>query len=195
MYAAQQNEFLGVIAHHHVISPIGYGKVLKSVKRGAPVRSATEQHTIHSIAAQYSSPILRIPRVYECVSHRAYIMEHVAPGHFVPPCLYKNGEMFLEELNRFFKYMLQEGYFPYNFTILYHEDNTFSLLDFSQFGTVADGLVKFKHLVHPIHLFVAERHYGILSFLLSDSLLLGSAKIEAFDQDNCEKMLAYLSEI
>ena len=174
MYAAQQNEFLGVIGHNHVISPIGYGRVLKTVKRGASVRSATEQHAIHTIAAQYFSPILRIPRVYECVSNHTYVMEHVPPGHFVSPTFYKNGELFLEELNRFFKYMLSEGYFPYNFTILYHEDHTFSLLDFSQFGTYANEFVKFKHLIHPIHLFEAERHFGILSFLLSDSLLLGS---------------------
>ena len=178
MHAAQLNEFLGAIGQHHVISPIGYNKVVKSVRRGAPVRSAAEQHAIHTVAAQFFSPLISVPPVYDLINRNAYIMGHIAPGHYVRPEIYKTNMNFLQELNRFYKYIISEGYYPYNYTVLYHDWGQFTLLDFSQFGTYQGGLVQFKHLKTPIDLFEAERHYGMLSFLVSTEIILDSEKIE-----------------
>jgi hypothetical protein len=178
MHAAQLNEFLGAFGQNHIISPIGYGKVMKTVRRGSPVRSATEQHTIHNIAAQFFSPLIFIPRVHELIDTRSYLMDHVAPGHYLRTDFYKTNMHFIQELNRFYKHMIAEGYYPFNYTILYHETGQYTLMDFSQFGTYQDGAVQFKHLKKPINLFEAERHYGILSFLVTTEIVLDSEKIE-----------------
>lgn len=179
MHAAQLNEFLGAWGQHHVISPIGYGKVIKTVRRGASVRSAAEQHVIHNIATQFFSPLIHIPPVYELLDNNSYVMGHAAPGHYVRSDIFKTNMHFLQELNRFYKFMIAEGYYPYNYTILYHETGQFTLLDFSQFGTYQGGLVQFKHIKTPIDLFEAERHYGMISFLVSAEIILDSEKIES----------------
>lgn len=184
MHAAQLNEFLGAIGQHHVISPIGYNKVVKSVRRGAPVRSAAEQHAIHTVAAQFFSPILVIPPVFELLDNYSYVMYHVPPGQYVRPSIFKSNMQFLSELNRFYKHMMAEGYYPFNYTILYHESGQLTLLDFSQFGTLNNGMIKFKHLTSPISLFDAERHYGILSFLVTTEEVLSSEKIESSVYDH-----------
>ena len=147
---------------------------MKSVRRGAPVRSAAEQHTIHTIAAQFFSPLICVPVVYDLIDRNAYIMSHAPPGHYVRSEFYKSNMHFLQELNKFYKHMMAEGYYPYNYTVLYHETGHFTLLDFSQFGTYQEGLVQFKHLKRPISLFEAERHYGILSFLVSAEFIVDS---------------------
>lgn len=152
---------------------------MKTVRRGAPVRSAAEQHTIHNIAAQFFSPLILIPRVYELLDARSYLMDHVAPGHYVRTDIYKTNMNFIQELNRFYKYMIAEGYYPFNYTILYHETGQFTLMDFSQFGTYQGGAVRFKHLKQPIDLFEAERHYGMISFLVTAEIVLDSEKIES----------------
>ncbi len=75
--------------------------------------------------------------------------------------------------------MIGEGYYPYNYTVLYHETGQYTLMDFSQFGTYQGGYVQLKHLRRPISLFDAERTYGILSFLVSAEIVPDSEKIES----------------
>jgi hypothetical protein len=178
MHAAQNNEFVGAYGHHHILSPIGYGRMMKTVIRGTPTRSAAEQHSIHTNATQFLSHVIRIPAVYQLVNRNTYIMEHMPCGHFVNPIQYKCDMRLLCALNEFFRYMLREGYFPYNFTLLANEDGTYTLLDFSQFGDYQDGLVKLKHLTHPITLLEAEKAYGIMSFLCVDEFIEFPTKIE-----------------
>jgi len=186
MHPAQSNEFVGAIGQHHVISPIGYSKVVKTIRRGAPVRSAVEQHSIHCIAAQFFSPLIVIPPVYELLDRCSYLMSHIPPGRYVRTEIFKTDMKFLGELNSFYKFMMAEGYYPFNYTVLYHEWGQFSLIDFSQFGTYQDGLVQFKHLKSPISLFDAERHYGILSFVVTTELVIDSEKIESSVYDPSE---------
>ena len=149
------------------------------MRRGSPVRSAAEQHAIHSIAAQFFSPLIVIPRVFELLDNNSYVMSHAPPGHFVRTTIYKTNLNFLQELNRFYRHMMAEGYYPYNYTILYHEWGQFTLMDFSQFGTYQDGLIQFKHLSAPISLFEAEKAYGILSFIASLEEVPVCEKIES----------------
>jgi hypothetical protein len=168
IHFAQVNEFVGAIGQHSIIHPLGYGKVLKRIHRGAPVRSAVEQHMIHSIAADFSSPLIHIPKVYELIDTRSYTMEYLLPGGvLVSSENYVSFPSLIRELNKFFYHMFSNGYFPYNFTILYYPNNTFALFDFSEFGSVDNGLIQFKHLLHPIHLTLAEQTYGILRFITS----------------------------
>lgn len=186
MHAAQFNEFVGAYGHHHILSPIGYGRMLKTVIRGTPVRSAAEQFVIHSIATHFCSNLIRIPAVYELMNRNSYVMEHMMCGHFVSPVQYKCDMRLMYALNEFFRHMLREGYFPYNFTLLANPDGTYTLLDFSQFGDYQDGQVKMKHLIKPITLFEAEKAYGIMSFLCVEEFLEFPTKIEVCLSDEPE---------
>jgi hypothetical protein len=178
MHFAQVNEFVGAHGQFSVISPIGYEMILKKVRKGAPVRSATEQHTIHELAAQFCSPVLKIPRVYDLIDSKSYIMEHRPPGNYVPSQAYKGHQILIQELVRFYQFMVNSGYYPFGFTILQHPDGTYSLFDFGQFGSVEKDHVKFKHLIKPIHNLLADRIYGILNFLLDIESDVIQTKIE-----------------
>jgi hypothetical protein len=163
-----QNEFIGTHGSFHMISPVGYGQVVKNVLRGAHVRSAKEQFEIHSTAAQFTSAKLRIPRPLELVHCYAYAMEQIYDAVLVHPLLLKHYIDLLPELNRFYKHMEHNGYFPYNYSLFIHPDRTFSLLDFSCFGTLSLGYVRFKHLREPIPILLAETTYGFTSLLFAD---------------------------
>ena len=170
MHFIQRNEFVGAYGQYSIIHPLGYGKILKKVKRGAPVRSAFEQYEIQRLANGFVSSALCIPIAHELYSTDGYIMEHMPPGGvFIPSSSYKYFPTLIEEFNKFFCYMVHNGYFPYKFSILCYPDNTFVLLDFSQFGAVQRGLIKFKHIKCPIYLMLAEVHYGIMSFVTSQT--------------------------
>lgn len=185
LHFAQRNEFVGAHGLYSIIHPLGYGKILKKMKRGAPVRSAVEQYEIHCIANRFVSPILKIPKAYELFGTDSYSMEHILPhGEFIPFQHYKQFPGLMCELNRFFGYMVSEGYFPYKFTILYYPGDIFILLDFSLFGSYNNGMVKFKHRIRPVQLMVAEYMYGLLSFLIfEEKSQIIQEKIEVYPVD------------
>jgi hypothetical protein len=169
MHCIQNNEFVGAYGKYSIIHPIGYGKILKKIKHGAPVRSAVEQYEIQRIANNFDSSMLYVPKVHEVCGADSYIMEHVPPGGvFIPSSSYKYFPSLIQEFNKFFGFMVYNGYFPYNFSLVYYtEHNKFVLFDVSQFGLVQRGLIKFKHIKYPIHLMVAEINYGLMSFVTS----------------------------
>ena len=68
--------------------------------------------------------------------------------------------------------MISHGYYPHGFTVLNHTNGTYTLLDFSQFGTVQGGMIRFRHLLRPINMLEAEKSYGLVSFLFPDGILI-----------------------
>jgi hypothetical protein len=167
MFSMQHNEFVGIYGSHHIISPIGYGKIMKSVLRGSNVRSAYEQFAIHNIAYAFESSLLKIPKPVELFTNE-YSMEQIYEGCVLQKFYYKYNQDLMLELYRFYKYMIDNGYFPYNYTIMIVAPNRFVLLDFSEFGSVSNCLVKFKHVNKPLSLRYAEILYGLVQLLDED---------------------------
>ena len=99
-------------------------------------------------------------------------MEHVPLGYFFDPRSYRSDHAFLHDLNRFYHHMISRGYYPHGFTILNHTNGVYTLLDFSQFGTVQGGMIRFRHLLQPINMLEAEKAYGLVSFLFPDGILI-----------------------
>jgi hypothetical protein len=168
MHPSQQNEFVGAVGRHHVLSPLGYGVYLKTVVRGTPVRSAVEQFEIQQIAQDFNSPILYIPKVMQLVSSFSYTMEQIFHGTYIPPKHYRYCHGLLKELVRFYFYMNERGYFPYGYTILAFPGEQFTLCDFSQFGSLCMGSVYFTHLRRRLPILDAEIHYGLVQMLVEN---------------------------
>ena len=147
-----------------VLSPLGYGRIEKVVLRGCGVHSAHTQFLIHSVAADFYSELLFIPRVYSC-STQSYAMDHVPLIARLRPEDYKATEDFFKELVRFYLYMFHHGYYPYGFTIGILENGKYLLFDFSLFGHVQGRLVKFKFSRTPLDVELAEKLYGIMYFI------------------------------
>ena len=149
---------------HHLLTPIGDGKLHKQiVGHTGTIRSATEQYTIHSAAAEFSSDLLRVPKLYGLVNHRSYVMEHIYGGFNYPKNCYHLHPLLVEELEKFSVFMKQRGYYPYGYSVLQTEINRFVLVDFSGFGTIDRGFVSFKHNKAPLSIDDVDIHYGLIS--------------------------------
>lgn len=172
------NEFVTTYGKHSILTPLGYCKILKNMRCGARTQSAVTQFEIHNIALRFVSPILKFPQLFELVNNRSYVMEHLIGYTVLPSYLYRSNLHLIQELNRFYIYMIGEGYFPCNFTLLSKSDGTYTMVDFSQFGYYQNGKVSLKHVKEHLSLFDADSAYGMLSFLLSGIVYLGSEKIE-----------------
>ena len=159
------NPFVSFRGFNHIITPIGYGLIKKTIlSHDAYVRSATEQYQIHSIACEFESTCLRAPKLHTLIDHESYIMHEVEYGDVLSRKDYKSDLRLLNELVRFYGYMIQAGYYPYSYTIIRH-DSAYTILDFSQFGTVQRSKVLFKHIDMPVELYQMDRETGILSFM------------------------------
>jgi hypothetical protein len=157
-------EFLSYEGKGHLIKPIGYQTILKRCIANTRVRSAKEQFEIHTISLQWTSDILRFPQIGAMVDDYAYTMEHIYGGVLVPAHRYPEYPELLAALDDYILYMIDEGYFPHGYTIFRSYDGAFVLLDFSQFGTVANMQVRFKMYRAPISLGLAHAMFGTISF-------------------------------
>lgn len=146
-----------------VLSPIGYNQLEKHIRRGCGVHSALTQYAIHSVASDFYSELLLIPRVYGYDAN-LYVMDHAPLVARLRPEDYRVDEVFFRELGRFFVYMFDYGYYPYGFTIGILENGKYLLFDFAQFGHVQGRLIKFKFSKTPLDVELVERMYGILHF-------------------------------
>ncbi len=157
-------EFKSRTGLNHILIPIGDGKLMKQiVGYTGNIRSAREQYDIHSVAACFESGVLRVPKLFELVNHRAYIMEHIYGGLNFPKTFYHMHSGLVEALERFYDFMKVRGYFPYGYSVLQTDLNKFVLVDFSGFGTIDRDRVSFKHNKTPFSLYDAEIHYGIVA--------------------------------
>jgi hypothetical protein len=114
----------------------------KVLRRGAPVRSATEQYTIHALACGFPSSVIHIPKPIHLESRVSYTMEEVYAHMKIPPDMYpKIPELFVALLE-FQQYMVDHGYWAYGYTVLVSMGK-FYLVDFGQFGSIDGGYVRF----------------------------------------------------
>lgn len=157
-------EFLSHTGSHHSLVPIGYGLLRKTVHTKRDVHSASQQFAMHCFAAEFQSPVLRIPAAHTLESPRAYTMEHIFDiTHRVPKHDYRGFPHLFEALCRFHEHMQYHGFWPVNYTIMYSSiTQLFYLFDFSQFGTVDAIRVQFPFYRHRITLLEAETMHGIL---------------------------------
>ena len=152
--------YRGSYGKHAVLSPIGYGQIEKHVRRGCGVHSAQTQHAIHSVAADFESDLLLIPRVYSC-STNFYVMDHVPLVARLRPEDYRVNDAFFRELCVFYVYMFNRGYYPYGYSVGVAENGKYVLFDFSQFGHVQGRLIKLKHISTTLSDEIAEKMYVI----------------------------------
>ncbi len=138
------------------MEPIGYNQVRKMIVSRF-VRSAVEQWEIHSLALHYDSPILYIPKLYNLESPGAYTMEQFYEGKLLNHEEYYGHAFFMSELERFKRHMVSCGYWPFGFKV-YHDARRgrYILIDFSRFGTIDRGLVKFPKIKKVFTLEEAE---------------------------------------
>ena len=134
---------------NHLIEPIGYTLLRKTVRRKAPVHSAAEQFRIHSVASTFESSMFHITPPHSLDKAYTYTMTEI------DDCIALTAEQssmlitsvpeIKEELTRFKVHMITEGYFPRGFTLLYYQRGPyrFELIDFSLFGLAQGTLVRF----------------------------------------------------
>ena len=125
--------FVAIHGSNHLLEPLGYSVMRKTVTRGARVHGAADQFEIHQIASMFQSPLFTIDPPIALDSSRSYTMRHIHDACQFP--LIAHGGMFQEEFTRFHNYMIGEGYFPLGNTILFSEGRLY-IIDFSQCGII-----------------------------------------------------------
>jgi hypothetical protein len=154
-------EFLSVEGNNHIIEPIGYNMVRKRIKKGKMLRSAGEQYEIHRVATEFRSSCLCIPPpgVYE--SPTAYTMMQIYECRKISPDEYfPRFDLYLDLCN-FKNFMLERGFMPRDFFVMEVFPNKYTLLDFSRFGIIAGGQVRFPKDPRKYTLLDAEVAYGL----------------------------------
>jgi hypothetical protein len=139
-------EFTSVLGSCHLLEPIGYNQVRKMIVSRF-VRSAVEQWEIHSLALHFESPVLYIPKLYNLESAGAYTMEQFYDGKLLNTDEYYGHAFLMSELERFKRYMISCGYWPFGFKVFHDgRHGRYILIDFSRFGTIDGGQVKFPKI-------------------------------------------------
>jgi hypothetical protein len=149
-------EFTSVLGSCHRLEPIGYNQVRKMVVSRF-VRSAVEQWEIHKLALLYESPLLHIPQLYNLESAGAYTMEQFYEGSILSPEDYYFHSFFMSELERFKRHMVDCGYWPFGFKVFHDSRRArYTLIDFSRFGSIDRGRVRFPKIQKVFTLEEAE---------------------------------------
>jgi len=153
---------------NHLIEPIGYGLIRKTVKRGAHVNGAVDQYRIHEIAADFRSEWIQVPAVGSQDSLRSYTMTECVDCDRLPSTMIPELYACIEELDadyvKFKCYMMREGYFVRGSSFL-RKQTTFTrppifVVDFSLYGAIQEGLVRFPDLPWTYTIFQAELLFG-----------------------------------
>jgi hypothetical protein len=158
-------EFTSVLGSQHSIEPIGYHQVRKRRRRDVHwvVRSINEQFMIHTLAADFQSPKLYIPKPINIESRESYTMEMLYFCKRMNPSDYATDPELFEELIRFKNYMYIRGYFAAGFSVLAHPElKIYMIVDFSQFGTIDQYFVMFPKIPHKYTILEAEQQFGLI---------------------------------
>ena len=153
----------------HVIEPLGYGLLRKTVRRGALVNSALDQYTIHAIASEFRSEWFRVLPPISNDSPRSYILhEHVdCESMTADETFYFLGfyDGINEEYAAFKTYMIREGYFLRGLRFLRRSPSSWTrpplyVIDFSLCGSIQGSLVRFPDLPWTYSIIQAELLFG-----------------------------------
>jgi hypothetical protein len=135
-------EFNSRQTNTHILQPLAYNQMRKIRRKYAPVRSAQDQCSIHHIAYMFESPVLKVPRPYD-YDDEGYIMDVVQNCEcIIHPHGYSQIPPLFNALVEFCIYMLQHGFFPRDYSVL-KRGAEFFVMDFSRFGTIYKGLLRF----------------------------------------------------
>lgn len=149
-------EFTSVLGSSHLMMPIGYNQVRKMIISRF-VRSAVEQWEIHKLALLFESPLLYIPQLYNLESAGAYTMEQFYEGQLLAPEDYYYNSFFMSELERFKRHMIECGYWPFGFKVFHdNRHGRYILIDFSRFGSIDRGRIRFPKIKQIFTLEEAE---------------------------------------
>ena len=111
-------------------------------RKYAPVRCPQDQCSIHHIAYMFESPVLKVPRPYD-YDDEGYIMDVVQNCEcIIHPHGYSQIPPLFDALVGFCIYMLQHGFFPRDYRVL-KRGAEFFIMDFSRFGTIYKGRLRF----------------------------------------------------
>jgi hypothetical protein len=165
----------GYCAKHtarHVVEPLGYGLLRKVVRRKAlptnRVNAAADQYEMHAIAAEFRSTWIRIPPPCSLDSPYSYTMTEVEDCDALPDSIVSDLvcvlDTFEAEFSAFKCYMMREGYFARGNRFLRkrstYTEAPFYLVDFSLYGHIQGGLVRFPDLPWTYTIFQAELLFG-----------------------------------
>jgi hypothetical protein len=165
----------GYCAKHtarHVVEPIGYGLLRKVVRRKAlptnRVNAAADQYEMHAIAAEFRSTWIRVPPPCSLDSPHSYTMAEVEDCDALPDSVVSDLvcvlDTFEAEFSAFKCYMMREGYFARGNRFLRkrttYGEAPFYLVDFSLYGHIQGGLVRFPDLPWTYTIFQAELLFG-----------------------------------
>lgn len=109
-------------------------KVIKVSKR----KNNNFEYKIHILAEELTQDlrVLRVPKIFERVSQRAYVMEKIQ----LSPVIYT--DELLTELSILYKRMIEKGFFPNDFELYQQPDNSVILLDFDKFGVIFEEKIR-----------------------------------------------------
>lgn len=124
--------FVAIQGSNHVLEPLGYGILRKTVKRGSRVLSAADQFQIQQIASLFQSPLYTILPPIEVESQRSYTMPYLLDVYYID---LEAHNFFHAEYYRFCEFMISEGYYPLGNRILYSHGRLY-IIDFSHYGTI-----------------------------------------------------------
>jgi len=165
----------GYCAKHtarHVVEPLGYGLLRKVVRRKAlptnRVNAAADQYEIHKIAAEFRSTWIRVPPPCSLDTPYSYTMVEVEDCDALPDSVVTDLVCVLDtfdaEFSAFKCYMMREGYFARGNRFLRkrttYTQGPFYLVDFSLYGHIQEGLVRFPDLPWTYTIFQAELLFG-----------------------------------
>lgn len=147
--------------HCHIIQPIAYNQIRKTCKPRKHIHSAYEQYSIHCIAHQFVSDVLKIPKPHYCESYYSYVMDQIPDYEHIPVDMYGLIPELVVAILSFTQYMITNGVWPRNFSIFHIGNRQFILLDFSRFGYISSNRVKFPKESETYTLCEASLFFGI----------------------------------
>jgi len=125
--------------HSHILYPSAYRTVEKWVRPCAKVHSATQQFTIQTIASQFVSPRLYVPKPISIIDFRTYSMELIEDLRPIPPKIISQCTALLMEVIRFQNFMISHNYFACLFHLFLDADSRVVILDFSRTGVFSSN--------------------------------------------------------
>jgi hypothetical protein len=152
----------------HLLEPIGYGLLRKTVARGVLANSGVDQYQIHSIASDFRSSWIRVLPPHSLDSPHSYTMPECVDCDAIPDALIPELCARCSDLNNDYIaykiYMMNEGYFVRGSRFL-RQRTTFTqpplyLVDFSLYGVIQGNCVRFPDLPWTYTIFQAELLYG-----------------------------------
>lgn len=157
-------EFNSRYTETHILQPLAYNQIRKIRRRGTPVRSIREQYDIHQLAYMFESPVLKIACPYTCDAE-GYVMDCILDCECkIAPSGYCHIPELFSVLVEFYIYMLNNGYFPRDYTIL-KQGALYYIVDFSRFGTMDRNRIRFPKDKRIYSLQEAVESYGLRMYV------------------------------